>query len=188
MAAKKRARRKGRGPSGGGLWAPKIGLVSLRLFAGGIFLGVFWWKVIRPETPLGETLENFAELDYIPIVQGGIANPPHLFGWRMQWFADLLETVMLPGNAPYVFGTAILFFEGLLGMSLVLGACVRLMGVLGALLMTGFALAKAIPFFTVTQGSNWYLVTILLALALTAAGRIGGLDARLQHRLPRWIA
>ena len=32
------------------------------------------------------------------------------------------------------------------------------------------------------------LMAILLALALTAAGRIWGLDARLRHRLPGWIA
>lgn len=190
MAAKRRAKRGGRSSSGagGGLWAPKLGLVSLRVFTGAVLFGAAWYKLVTPGTSLGDTISNFAEYDYIPLVQRAIAEPPTVLGWRMEWFAGLLETVFLPGKAPYVFGGAILFFEGLLGISLVLGACTRLMSVLGAFLMLGFGLAKGLPFLTVTQGTNWFLVMILFALALTAAGRIWGMDARLQHRFPRWIS
>ena len=95
---------------------------------------------------------------------------------------------MLHGSVPYVLGPAILFFEGLLGVSLVLGVGVRLMGFLGALLMAAFGLAKGLYVLTITQGTNWILMVMLLALALMAAGRIWGFDARLRHRLPGWVS
>jgi uncharacterized membrane protein YphA (DoxX/SURF4 family) len=187
-AKKKRAARKPGPPPPGSLWAPKVGLAGLRVFAGVLFCGAAWWKLVLPGTSLGETIRAFAEREYVPLLERAIADPPYVFGWRLDWYAGLLESVMLPGNAPYVFGAAILFFEALLGVCLVLGAGVRLMGVLGALLMIGFGLAKRLPFITVSHGSNWYLCMMLLALAFTAAGRIWGLDARLQRRLPRWIS
>jgi uncharacterized membrane protein YphA (DoxX/SURF4 family) len=191
MAAKRRSTR-ARAPapsSGGGLLAPKLGLTALRLFTGAVFLAVAHWKLIRPGLPLGETLRTFAEQDYVPLLQRAIAEPPVVLGWRLQWYADFLQAVMLPGNAPYVFGTAVLFFEALLGLSLVLGACVRLMAGLGALLMLAFGLAKGLWFLTIQgAGSNWMLMMMLLVLAATAAGRIWGLDARLRRRLPSWIS
>ncbi len=185
MAAKKRG---GRAPSGGGLWAPKLGIVSLRVFTGAVMFSAAWYKLVTPGTGLGDTINNFAEREYIPLVRQAIAHPPTVLGWRMDWFSSLLENVFLPGQSPYVFGAAILFFEGLLGISLILGVCTRLMSVLGAFLMLGFGLAKGLPFLTVTKGTNWFLVMILFTLALTAAGRILGLDGRLQHRFPRWIS
>lgn len=203
MAARKKAARRGGAKGGGGaLWAPKLGLVSLRLFVGLVFLSASHHKLIAPlesEDPvtgqrvahdlsLGDRIELFAEQDLVPRVEHARDNPPRVFGWSLGWFTDLLATITLPGKAPYIFGTLIMIFEALLGIAMVLGACTRLFGVLGALLMLVFGLVKAVPFLTVTQGTNWYLVMILFALALTAAGRIGGLDARLRHRLPGWIS
>jgi uncharacterized membrane protein YphA (DoxX/SURF4 family) len=189
-ARRKRARRKrGGGAPGGSLLAPKIGLTALRLFTGAVFLAVAHWKLVRPDLPLGETLRVFAERDYIPLVQHGVANPPEILGWRMQWFSTVLESVFLPGNAPYVFGTVFLLFEVLIGIGLVLGACVRLLAGIGAILMLLSGLAKGMPFLTIQgAGSNWMLMMMLLVLAATAAGRIWGLDARLHQRLPRWIS
>ena len=204
MAARKKAARRGKakGGDGGGLWAPKLGLVSLRLFVGLVFLSVSHHKLIAPletrdpvtqevierDLSLGERIEVFAENDLVPRVENAKANPPYIFGWELRWFTDLLAAVTLPGKAPYIFGTLILVFELLLGIALVLGVCTRLMAFLGAWLMLVFGLVKAVPFLTVTKGTNWYLVMILFALALTAAGRIWGLDAKLQHRFPRWIS
>lgn len=188
-ARKKRAPAKRKAPAGRGLWAPKAGLVSLRVFTGAIFLAAAWWKLIRPGLGLGETLRHFAENDYTRLFEGAVRDPPVVLGWRMQWFAEFSQHVMLPGNAPYVFGTAFLCFEVLLGVSLVLGACVRLTALLGALLMLISGLAKRMFFLSIQgAGSNWMLMVMLLALACTAAGRIWGLDARLQRRLPSWIS
>ncbi|MDA1193892.1 MAG: DoxX family protein [Planctomycetota bacterium] len=186
--------------SGGGLWAPKLGIVALRLFAGLVFLAVAHHKLIAPleetlpdgrviesELSLNDRIVTFAELDLIVRVDAAIEKPPHIFGWELRWFSDALEATVRPGKAPYVFAAIIMFFEALVGISLVLGLATRLMAFLGALLMLVFGLAKALPFLTVTQGTNWYLVMILFALSLTAAGRIYGLDARLRQRLPGWI-
>ena len=193
MAARKKTARKkatSRKPSdgGGSLWPPKLGLTALRVFTGALFLGVAHWKLIKPGLPLGETITRFTEYDYLPLVRHAIENPPEVFGTRWTWFSNMLDSVALGGSAPYVIAGAVLFFEGLLGISLVLGACTRLMAFLGALLIAVMGLAKGLTFLTVTQGTNWILVMVLLAMSLTAAGRIWGLDARLRHRLPRWIA
>ena len=208
MAARKQAGRKAptRKPtaSPGGavrLWPPKLGLTALRVFTGLVLLSVAHHKWIAPleerfpdgriverELTIKERIVVFAEQDLIVRVDTAIQTPPQVLGWEMGWYADFLATFVRPGNAPYIFAALIMGFEALLGVSLVLGACTRLMGLLGALLMGAFGLAKALPFLTVTKGTNWYLVMILLALSLTAAGRLWGLDARLRHRLPGWIS
>ena len=169
------------------LWPAKLGVFSLRVFTGAVFFDAALYKLVVPDRSLGEAIEDFAEKDYVPLVQQAVEQPPVVLGWRMDWYASLLENLMLPGNAPYVFGGAILFFELLLGISLVLGAGVRLMGLLGAWLMIGFGLARGAWFLT-TRAPNWILMVILLSLALMAAGRIWGLDAKLSQRLPRWIS
>jgi len=203
MAARKRSAKKGRAAAdgGGGLWAPKLGLVSLRIFVGLVFLSISHHKLIAPFEEIGEDgaavtydlsmkerVVLFAELDLMKRVDAAIETPPRIFGWELRWYADFLGAVVRPGKAPYIFAGLILFFEPLLGLCLLLGVCVRLMAFLGAQLMLAFGLAKALPFLTVTKGTNWYLVMILLTLALTAAGRIFGLDAKLRHRFPGWIS
>jgi uncharacterized membrane protein YphA (DoxX/SURF4 family) len=189
-ARKKRASGKRKAsPAGGGLWLPKFGLVSLRVFTGAIFLAAAWWKLIRPGLDLGETIRRFVEYDYVPMFEGAVRDPPVVLGWRMQWFADFVENVMLPGNAPYVFSGAFLVLEVLLGASLVLGACVRLMAALGALVMLFSGLAKRMFFLTIQgQGSNWLLMVMLVTLACTAAGRIWGLDSFVRRKFPGWIS
>jgi uncharacterized membrane protein YphA (DoxX/SURF4 family) len=203
MAARKRAARGKRGGEDAPvrLWPPKLGLAALRVFAGLVFLAVAHHKWIAPleeHLPDGRVVERhlsarervviFAERDLVPRVDAAIAHPPHVFGWELRGYADFLAAVVRPGKAPYVFAALIMAFEALLGLTLVLGVATRLMGFLGALLVTAFGLAKALPFLTVTRGTNWYLVMILLTLCLTAAGRLWGLDARLRRRLPGWIA
>lgn len=203
MAARRKAARKasGGGPSGGRLWPAKLGITALRVFTGLALLSVAHHKWIAPleeqrpdgrvvvhELSAHERIVTFAEKDLMVRVDAAIAQPPRVFGWEMRWYADFLATFVRPGNAPYIFAALIMGFEALLGITLVLGAATRLMATLGALLMGAFGLAKALPFLTVTKGTNWYFVMILAALALTAAGRIWGLDARLRHKLPGWIA
>ena len=202
MAARKKGARKKNASGGGGLWAPKLGLVALRLFVGLVFLSASHHKLIAPleqvdpqtgavverDLGFGDRVTVFAEEDLVKRVEHARDNPPHLLDWELGWFTDLLATITLPGKAPYIFAALIMVFEALLALSMLFGACVRLMGFLGAALMLVFGLVKAVPFLTVTQGTNWYLVMILLTLALTAAGRIFGLDSKLRHRVPGWIS
>lgn len=189
MAARKKAKRKrsGAGGDGGSLWAPKLGVFALRVFTGLILVSAVHYKLTAPGLPLGEALDHFIEHDYTPLVQRAVENPPNVLGFEWQWFSDALGAVALGGAAPKVLGTFVLALEGLVGIALMLGACTRLAAALGAGLMTVFGLAKGTYFLTVSQ-SNWYLVMICVMLALTGAGRMWGLDARLRHRLPGWIS
>lgn len=188
MAARKGAARKGSG-SGGRLWPAKLGMFSLRVYVGFVLLAGAHYKLIMPEGGIKDAIVAFAEYDYLPMVRQGIETPPTVFGWEMHWYSSFLETVMTGGSAPYVFSGGILIFEALLGLCLMFGVCTRLMGLLGGLLMLAFAWSRgpALPFYTLKM-PNYLLMMVLFALALTAAGRIWGLDARLRHRLPGWIA
>lgn len=185
MAARKRGGKDG----GGRLWPAKLGIAGLRVYAGVVFLAAAHYKLILPEGSIKDAIVRFAEADYADYMRRGIETPPTVFGAEMTWYSQFLDTVMIGGQAPYVFGGAILFFEALLGFSLVLGVCTRLMAMLGGLLMIAFAWVRGpdLPFYT-TRIPNYLLMAILIALSLTAAGRIWGLDARLRHRLPGWIA
>jgi uncharacterized membrane protein YphA (DoxX/SURF4 family) len=178
------------------LWPAKLGIASLRIYVGILFLAAAHWKLIVPPGNVKDAIVVFAETeyrgyvrDYPAAVERGAAPAPSVFGIEMRWYPRFLSTVMDGGSAPYVFGGAILVFEGLLGISLVLGVCTRLMGALGGLMMLSFAWARGpgLPYYTLKM-PNYLLVVVLFALALTAAGRIWGLDARLRHKLPGWIA
>lgn len=198
MAGRKKARgRKRAREQAPRLWVPKLGIFLLRVFTGAVFLDAVYHKLwltrMRPVEDGGlglglfDAFAHFVEHDYEPMVRAAVERPPRFLGHELTWYADFLESVMLPGAVPDVMGPLILVFELLLGLSLVLGAGVRLMAFLGALLMLAFGMAKGAYLLTVLQ-TNWMLLFILLALALTAAGRMWGLDARLQSRLPGWIA
>jgi uncharacterized membrane protein YphA (DoxX/SURF4 family) len=178
------------------LWPAKLGMCSLRVYIGIIFLAAAHWKLIVPAGGIKDAIVTFAETeyrgyvrDYPAAVEQGLAPPPSVFGMEMDWYPSLLSTVMDGGSAPYLFGGAILIFEALLGLCLVLGVATRLMGFLGGMLMLLFAFVRGpeLPFYTLKM-PNYLLMMVLFTLALTAAGRIWGLDARLRHKLPDWIA
>jgi uncharacterized membrane protein YphA (DoxX/SURF4 family) len=178
----------------------------LRVYAGALFVDVFYYKIIlgrmqRHDMSLREALAHFSETDYTTLLQRAIDDPPTVGlwgdGWRMDWYATFLQNVMLPGQMPYIAGACIICFELLLGIALILGIGVRLMGFLGALLILFFGLAKGSYFLTIMHGRqaevlgpgpNWLILFVLLCLSLTAAGRVWGLDSRLRHRLPGWIS
>ncbi|MHC5011634.1 MAG: DoxX family protein [Planctomycetota bacterium] len=160
-------------------FAPRLGILLLRLFTGALFLDAVQYKVFVSGYP------HFRDVDYPDIVGGAIASPPHVFGWRLDFYADFLRTVMLP-NAD-VFAPLILAFEALLGISLVLGIGVRLSAFLGFVMMVAFSLAKGLYFLTV-RSANWPMTVMLLVLSLVGAGRIWGLDHYLVRRWPRWIS
>lgn len=199
-ARRKKNTRRGRGAEAPRLWPPKLGMFLLRVYIGLVFFQVvhhkIWASRMAPppqgkDMTLREALADFSDTDYLKFVRGGIEQPPvvEIFGWRweMDGYAWFLENVMLPGKVPYIAGAMILGLEFLVALSLVFGIGVRLMAFLGALLLVALALARNMYFFTV-GGTNWLLAFSLLALSLTAAGRIFGFDARLKERWPGWIS
>ena len=201
-AKKKRARKRTAARDAPRLWVPKLGMFLLRVFTGALFVDAVYYKLwvtrMRAADPqaadggglglsLLDAFDHFVEHDYKPLVQHAAENPPALFGRDLTWFSSFMENIMLPGAVPDLMGPAILVFELLLGFALILGLGVRLMGMLGAALMLVFAMAKGTYFLGVTS-TNWLLLFVLVALALTAAGRLWGLDSRLQHRFPGWVS
>lgn len=172
----------------------RVGLLLLRLFAGGFFLATALWKLTGEGKTIGENIHDFRQKEYVSFLEEAIAHPPVLFDKPLAAYAAFLEHVMLPGAG--VFAPAILFFELLLGVGLLLGG-VRLLAFLGFGLMMSFNLAKPDPlslegdpvgvFFFSTRSANWPVTWILLALSLAAAGRYWGLDTWLRGRLPRWL-
>jgi uncharacterized membrane protein YphA (DoxX/SURF4 family) len=174
------------------MWPAKLGLFCLRVFTGALFVDAVYYKLwVTRIQGLGlsllEAFEHFVQHDYEPMVRRAMHQPPEIFGLRQDWYAAFLRDVMLPGAVPDVVGPAILGFELLLGISLALGVGVRLSAFLGALLMLAFGLAKSLYFLSVT-GPNWLLMFVLLFFSLAGAGRVWGLDAKLQHRWPAWIS
>ena len=174
------------------MWPAKVGLFLLRVFTGALFIDAIYYKlwvtrIQGLDLSLLEAFDHFVETDYKPLIRHAVQNPPEVFGHPVTGYAVFLENVMLPGAVPDVVGPAILVFELLLGISLVLGLGVRLMAFLGALLMVAFGLAKNMYLLSVT-GTNWLLFFVLLFFALAGAGRVWGLDTKLRHRWPGWIS
>lgn len=201
MAAKKKRSRKKAARDAPHLWVPKLGMFLLRVFTGALFVDAIYYKLwvtrmsaAGRDMGLFEAFEHFVEMDYKPLVRQAAEHPPEVFGVTLTWFSGFMENIMLPGAVPTVMGPAILVFELFLGFALILGVGVRLMASLGALLVLVFALAKGSYLLSISGGApdslgtNWILFFVLIALAMTAAGRLWGLDSRLQHRLPGWVS
>jgi len=200
VAKKGRARKKRRGAGGGpdlpGPLATGVAIVTLRLWTGVFFLVTAWWKLIEPGFSVGEKIEAFRG-QYAQFIDTVVAHPPEVLGVTLHFYADFLGNVMRPNIA--FAAPAILAFEALLGLGLVLGFGVRLLASLGFLLMLVFSLGKPQPgaafpleepvgvFLFTVKSANWPVTLILLALALLAAGRILGLDAKIRAGAPGWL-
>jgi len=173
---------------GARLWPAKLGIVLLRVFVGAVFLATFYHKVLSHDMSFGDALAFYTEGEesqYREMIVGAIETPPRFFGTEMTFYSDFLQNVML--EYPRFYMACILIFEGLLGLALVMGFATRIFAFLGALLMCAFALAWRHHILTVS-GPQWLLAVALFTLALTAAGRIWGVDARLRHKFWPWIS
>ena len=191
MAARKKAAKKrkaqARSSAGRGPLAPRVAIAALRVFVGAIFIDAAQYKLFSQGLPLADAIDQFVASDYVPLLREAIQDPPRIFGAPLTPFVWFLEHVMLADGWKTVFAAAILCFEGLLGVALVLGAGTRVFAGLGALLMAAFGLANR-SYFLNAGRSHWVLAVVLIVLAVLAAGRFFGLDGRLQNRLPRWVS
>lgn len=197
--ARARKRKKAKPPELGApvRWATGAALVPLRVWAGAIFLVTAEWKLRAPGVSIGDRIRQFRLGEYVPMIERAVEHPPEVLGWRLGFYADFLDGVMLP--LQHVAAPAILFFELILGLTLVLGLGTRLFASLGVLLMLGFNLAKPMPGWgdpvpgpvgiklLTIRSSNWPLTWILLVLAVFAAGRVLGLDVWIRRRAPGWL-
>ena len=104
------------------------------------------------------------------------------FDQAFGFYRGFLEHVALPHHG--LFAELVRWGELMLGVALILGLATRYAAVAGAVMMLNFWFAKAKeePFWS---ASNYdaLLILILLALAISSAGRVLGLD---QHFARRW--
>ena len=92
----------GRGPGAPRLRSPagcRTGLVVVRLWTGAFFL-VTAVVEAGPGRLLARREDRvLPRQDYVAMIERAIARPPELFGAPLGFYADFLETVMLPGRA-----------------------------------------------------------------------------------------
>ena len=148
----------------------RAALVLTRVFPGLILIDAVQYKLSEGGDTIGAALENFWRADYRPLIERAIASPPEIFGHSFDAYGRFLEAAMLGSETwERVLSGGILAVEGLIGVCLVIGLCTRFMGILGALLMTAFGLAKSTYFLTV-NATNWTLAAMMLVAAFLAAG------------------
>ncbi len=93
-----------------------------------------------------------------------------------------------PGMLPFV-SNLNAWALTLLGVSLILGALVRVSSWLGALLMLLYYLPLGFPYpdaHSYIVDDHIIYILILLVLAAYGAGRVWGLDSWIKKKFPRW--
>ena len=142
-------------------------LVGLRIYLGIIFLVAVTPKLTaRPDfTPrLVGFLENVA------LTQG------HAF------YQAFIEGTVIPHAAG--FATLVVAAELAAGLLLLLGAATRLAALISIVLLLNYMFAKGMWPWT-PASNDGALIMIALAVLLTGAGRLLGVDAALARRWPR---
>ena len=161
-------------------WQRRFGHVAQ--WAVRFLVGAMWWRqslqnlppdyTDHPEQPFGET-----GLAYWLMLMGRHA--------AIAVQADFVNYIVLPNF--YVFAAVIFGLEVLIGVSLMLGAFVRLFAVIGALQMLSLWLGLyGAP--NGSPGSYFVLLLLMLVLALQQFGRSLGIDAILAVRRPARFA
>lgn len=139
-----------------------IGLVIIRVTLG-LLLLLHGWAYITAESGVPN------------LIAGSDFSSP-VFTW---WGENLVA------KHPHGASTLIVWIEFLAGVALTLGALVRPVGTLIAVIMLSFALSG---------GRELQLELVILAgscalgCAIAGAGRLFGLDSMLDLQLPRWLS
>ncbi len=147
----------------------------LRIATGIMFLAPGWRKVSTDWSAQGfieASVAGFPDSD-------DRAGASGIYAW-------FLENIVLA--APALFSFLVAWGELLIALALIFGVASRLAAALGAFMLLNFHWAKGIDFWSAgNYDALWVL--IFLVLALTAAGRVFGVDDYLYRRWPRgrWI-
>jgi len=142
-------------------------LVGLRLYLGFIFL-----VAVSPKLT--------AQPDFTPRLLGFLKNVGLAQGHA--FYRTIIEVVVLPH--PAGFATLVVAAELGVGLLLVLGAATRLAALTAMFLLLNYMFAKGMwPWMPASNDGA--LIMIALAVLLTRAGRMAGVDAYLALRWPR---
>lgn len=137
-----------------------------------VLMGILYLETVNENVSKGLYGRGF--VDYVSANLNG--NP-------LPWFVDFAQKNLLPNWGTV---TKLQFIaELLVGVSLLLGLCTVLGGLVGAFLQ--------INIFLLTFGKEWpwiyiIMIAVLALIALSRSGRSLGLDAILAKRFPKSIA
>jgi thiosulfate dehydrogenase [quinone] large subunit len=143
-------------------------LLPLRLYAGWVYLVASLSKMAGGWLSQ-PTLRS--------IVEGWLAG-----GKPYGFYAPFLQKVVIPHAT--LFTVLVVIGELLVGIGLLAGVLTRAAAVLGILLTLNFLLGRGDG---AGANSTSPFIAVLLTLVLTRPGRVLGLDAALEHKLPRWL-
>src|ERR671922_964754 len=150
--------------------APEIWIALLRMIVGAWFLKAVWTKLtvsfawgIVPYIDVSSRFINFHPKRVAEFAAG---NP-------VEWYKRFLEEIVLPQAA--LFARLQAYGEVIVGISLLIGLCVALGALVGLFLTVNYGLATQWMSFG-QQGFHLLLITSMLVVLLTRAGRVWGLD------------
>jgi uncharacterized membrane protein YphA (DoxX/SURF4 family) len=141
-------------------------LVGLR-----VYLGIIFLLAVKPKLA--------AEPDFTPRLLGFLNNVALTQGHG--FYRAFIEDIVIPHAAGFT--TLLVAGELTVGLLLLFGAATRLAAAITIFLLFNYMFAKGMWPWT-PASNDWALIMIALAVLVTRAGRILGLDARLARRWP----
>jgi len=140
-----------------------------------IAVGVWFAKAIF--TKLGITLA----WGFLPVLVTKYAD-----GNPIGFFREFLLNTVVPNSHVYAQLTA--FGEAAVGLGLVFGCCTTVAAAIGLVLVVNYGLAVQWQ-GSAQQGFHYMLITTLVVILATRAGRVWGVDGWVRaHRPGRWLA
>lgn len=157
-------------------------LVVLRVVVGAWFLKAVWTKLtvayLWGTLPYLAVSPRFLGFQPRRVAEFAAGNP-------VGWYREFLEANVLPYAS--LFATLQAYGEVCVGIGLVLGLLTPFSAFVGLFLAVNYGLATQWMSFG-QQGFHTLLVTSMVILLGSAAGRRWGLDAWLRARAGRWVA
>jgi thiosulfate dehydrogenase [quinone] large subunit len=167
-----------------GMLAPEAWIVVLRVVVGAWFVKAVWTKLTLAFAggiiPYPAVSPRFLAFHPKRVAEFAAGNP-------IQWYKNFLEQTVLPNDA--LFATLQTYGEVAVGIGLVLGFLTGLSALVGLYLSLNFGLATQ-WMSPGQQGFHVLLVTCMLILLCTRAGRVLGLDGLILERAGpdrRWL-
>jgi len=162
---------------------PERALAALRIVVGAWFVKAVWTKLTLGFAggflPYPMVSARFVSFQPKRVAEFAAGNP-------IGWYKDFLDGTVLPHAA--LFATLQTYGEAAVGLGLVLGLLTGLAAAVGLFLALNYGLATQWMTFG-QQGFHLLLVTSMVLLLATRAGRVWGVDgwllARAKHS--RWL-
>jgi thiosulfate dehydrogenase (quinone) large subunit len=165
--------------------APEAWIAVLRIVVGAWFFKAVWtkleWAFAGGLIPYPAAAGRFVAFHPKRVAEFAAGNP-------IEWYKHFLQETVLP-NA-HLFATLQAYGEAAVGLGLLLGLLTGLAALVGLYLSVNFGLATQ-WMSSGQQGFHVLLVTSMLILLFTRAGRVAGIDGLVLGRATaaarRWL-